>query len=100
MSDADKRPDVQSAKGAPKGGSASAAADLRQHAHDLVDDVQGLSEAAKRLAREKVREVREGGIDRVEAYEDEIVAYVRAHPLRSILIAAAAGAVLSSLLRR
>lgn len=84
----------------PERGAARAAAELRQHAHDLVDDVQGMGEAARRLAREKVREVRQDGADRVHQYEDEIVAYVREHPIRSVLIAAGAGALLSALLRR
>lgn len=92
--------DPEQAARSERPGTARAASDLRQHAHDLVEDVHGLGEAARRLAREKVREVRQDGTDKVQEYEDEIVAYVREHPIRSVLIAAAAGAILSSLLRR
>jgi ElaB/YqjD/DUF883 family membrane-anchored ribosome-binding protein len=80
---------------------------LRERAEELVEDVRQVGRSAKGLAQDAIdeavnagEEVRDRGVARAGEFEDQIVEYVRAKPIQSVLMAAAAGFVLSSIVRR
>lgn len=111
------------------GGQSTGAGEFREKAHDVARDVREMGEAAREMAREKAEQARrageeyyekgrdfarekaeqarragedyfEKGRDFAREYEDQVVDYVRANPLKSLLIALCAGLVLGSLTRR
>ena len=85
---------------------ASSGSELREKAQNIARDVREVGHAAREVAREKAHEARlagedylEKGRDKAREYEDHVVEYVRANPIKSVLIALAAGVVLGSLTR-
>ena len=91
--------------GSPEAGGAKER--LRERTEELVEDVRQVGRTAKGLAQDAIEEAvhageeaRDRGAEKASELEDQIVEYVRAKPIQSLLIAAAAGFVLSSIVRR
>jgi ElaB/YqjD/DUF883 family membrane-anchored ribosome-binding protein len=80
---------------------------LRGQAARVKDDVQELGAIARDVAREKYQELRsqadeyvKTGKDRAKQWESSFEDQIRAHPVRSIAIAAGVGLAVGLLLRR
>lgn len=87
--------------------SAKASEQLRSQAGTVAEDIGQLGKLAKNATREKLGEAREVAADyyekgRVKAgeLETQLTDYVRAKPLKSVLIAAGVGALLGILASR
>jgi ElaB/YqjD/DUF883 family membrane-anchored ribosome-binding protein len=92
--------------------------ELRQQAKAVKEDLRGLGHAAKVVAQEKLggakqkaaeyldegkhktAEYLEQGKQKASEFEDQIENYIRQKPLKSVLIAAGAGALLGFLISR
>ena len=70
--------------------------DLRE----LAQQVRGLARGSLRSARDSAGEAYEAGKDKVRDLEQDLEGYVRSRPLKSLLIALCAGAVVGFLTRR
>jgi len=91
----------------PPAGTASSTQRLRDQTATVKEDVRELGRITKEVSREKLQEAKhvageylDKGLDRAAQIEDSVVAYVREKPVKSILIAAGAGALLGFLLSR
>ena len=80
---------------------------LRQQTGAVREDLGELGRLAKQAAREKIDEARETAADyydqgrkKADELEDQLADYVRAKPLKSILIAAGVGALFGILISR
>ena len=87
--------------------SRSAKSELKDQARTIVDDVRELGAIGSAAAQEgvdaatqRLRQAKGDAVDRVQNYEEELIQYVRAQPLKSVLIAAGVGALASMWLRR
>ncbi len=81
--------------------------ELRQHVKTVREDLGQLGRAAKNVAQEKLGEARryadehlDQGKQKASEIEDQLEEYIRNQPLKSILIAAGAGALIGYLLGR
>lgn len=90
-------------EGAPE----SATQELRDQAKAVRKDIADLGRTAKTVAKEKMVEGRrhageylEQGKQKVIELEDQFEGYVRKQPLKSVLIAAGAGALIGFLIGR
>jgi ElaB/YqjD/DUF883 family membrane-anchored ribosome-binding protein len=88
-------------------GSGRAAEEFRKRASTLKDDALELGHASRQLAGETIERVKHSaqdyyrrGSSQARAIESAVEDYVRAYPIRSMLIAAAAGFILAKLLSR
>ena len=88
-------------------GAASAAEQLRQQTGAVREDLGELGRLAKQAAKEKLDEAREAAADyygqgrkKADELETQLADYVRAKPLKSVLIAAGIGALLGILVSR
>ena len=86
---------------------ASSADELREHAKAVREDLGQLGRAAKNVAQEKLGEARryadehlDQGKQKASEIEDQLEEYIRNKPLKSMLIAAGAGALIGYLLGR
>ena len=81
--------------------------ELRQHVKTVREDLGQLGRAAKNVAQEKLGEARryadehlDQGKQKASEIEDQLEEYIRNKPLKSVLIAAGAGALIGYLLGR
>ena len=81
--------------------------ELRQHAKAVREDLGHLGRAATNVAQEKLGDARrhadeylDQGKQKATEIEDQIEEYIRNKPLKSMLIAAGAGALIGFLLGR
>jgi ElaB/YqjD/DUF883 family membrane-anchored ribosome-binding protein len=81
--------------------------ELRQHAKAVREDLGQLGRAATNVAQEKLGEAKQyageyldQGKQKATEIEDQVEAYIRTKPLKSVLIAAGAGALIGYLLGR
>lgn len=81
--------------------------ELRQHAKAVREDLGQLGRAATNVAHEKLGEAKryadenlEQGKQKASEIEDQLEEYIRNKPLKSVLIAAGAGALIGYLLGR
>jgi ElaB/YqjD/DUF883 family membrane-anchored ribosome-binding protein len=88
-------------------GSGPAAEEFRRRAATLRDDALELGHASRQLAGETIGRVKRSaqdyyrrGSSQARAIETAVEDYVRAYPIRSLLMAAAAGFILAKLLSR
>lgn len=98
---------TQAAKPNQSPSKSDAKEELRDQAHTVADDLRELGSIGKRAAeetaeaaRDRAREVKDDTVAKVGDFEDQLVQYVREQPLKSVLIAAGAGAIASMWLRR
>ena len=84
-----------------------APAEIHQHAKAVREDLGQLGRAAKNVAQEKLGEARryadehlDQGKQKASEIEDQLEEYIRNKPLKSMLIAAGAGALIGYLLGR
>jgi len=96
-----------STKSTPDVAQASSADEMRQHAQAVREDLGNLGRAAKTVAQEKLDDARryageqlDQGKQKASEIEDQVEEYIRAKPLKSMLIAAGAGALIGYLLGR
>ena len=80
---------------------------LREQTKVVKDDVSELGRLTRDASREKLDQAREAAGDylkkgrlKAEVVEDKVVHYVREKPVKSVLMAVGAGALLGFLLRR
>jgi len=80
---------------------------LKEQAAVVKDDVRELGRLTKEVSQEKLREARHAageyvtkGREKAGELEDSVVTYVRSNPVKSVLMAAGAGALLAFLLSR
>lgn len=69
---------------------------LRDQAQQVKEDVREMGRLAKQAATDQVERARDRGLE----LEDQVLDYVRAQPLKSVLIAAGVGVVLGFVWRR
>jgi ElaB/YqjD/DUF883 family membrane-anchored ribosome-binding protein len=88
-------------------GSGRASTQLREQTETVREDIRKLGHLAKGaaqekldIAREKATEAYERGRVKVSEAEDRLVDYVRAKPLKSVLVAAGLGALIGILWAR
>jgi len=88
-------------------GSGEASHEFRKRAAVLRDDALELGHAGRQLAGETIGRVKQSAQDyyrqgrsQARAIETAVEDYVRAYPIRSLLMAAAAGFLLAKLLSR
>ncbi len=81
--------------------------ELSQHVKTVREDLGQLGRAAKNVAQEKLGEARryadehlDQGKQKASEIEDQLEEYIRTKPLKSVLIAAGAGALIGYLLGR
>ncbi len=86
---------------------ASSTDELRQHVKTVREDLGQLGRAATNVAREKLDEAKrhadehlDQGKQKASEIEDQLEEYIRNKPLKSVLIAAGAGALIGYLLGR
>ena len=79
----------------------TATTQLRKQAETVRDDIRKLGNLAKDAAQEKLEEARQGtadyygqGRNRASQLEEQLVDFVRAKPIRSVLIAGGMGMLL------
>lgn len=89
------------------GGRSKRTDEVRQRVRAVREDVRELGRVAKEAAGETYQDAKSRAGDyverkkqRVSEFEDQMVEYVRQQPVKSILIAAGAGALLGFLLSR
>jgi ElaB/YqjD/DUF883 family membrane-anchored ribosome-binding protein len=87
--------------------SGQAAEEFRRHATALKDSARDLSSAGRQLAGETIERVKHSaqhyyrrGTGQARAIETKVEDYVRARPIRSLLIAASGGFLLAKLFGR
>jgi ElaB/YqjD/DUF883 family membrane-anchored ribosome-binding protein len=92
---------------ATKASDVPSTARLKEQAATVKDDVRELGRLTKEVSQEKLREARQTageyvskGRERAGELEDSVVTYVRDNPVKSVLMAAGAGALLAFLLSR
>ena len=80
---------------------------LQQKLNELKQDLQQVGQLLKSVAQEKLEVIRDAASQRVRQgraktvqVEGSVEEYIRAKPVRSVLIAAGIGAILSAVLRR
>jgi ElaB/YqjD/DUF883 family membrane-anchored ribosome-binding protein len=80
---------------------------LREQAGAVKEDVRELGRLAKEVSQEKLRETKEfageyvtKGKEKAGELEETVVTYIRQNPVKSVLTAAGAGALLGFLLSR
>jgi ElaB/YqjD/DUF883 family membrane-anchored ribosome-binding protein len=80
---------------------------LREQAAAVKEDVRELGRVAKEVSQEKLRETKQTageyiakGRKKAGEFEDSVVSYIRDNPVKSVLMAAGAGALLGFLLSR
>jgi len=80
---------------------------LKEQATAVKDDVRELGRLTKEVSQEKLREAKDAageyvtkGREKAGELEDSVVTYVRGNPVKSVLMAAGAGALLAFLLSR
>lgn len=80
---------------------------LREQTRVVKDDVRELGRLTREASQEKLEQAKdyatehlEKGRQRVDEFEDSVVRYVREKPMKSVCLAAAAGALLGFLLSR
>jgi ElaB/YqjD/DUF883 family membrane-anchored ribosome-binding protein len=83
------------------------AADLRRQVANVGDDLRKLAQEVGSMASGKFRSAQsslgdayEAGKDRVQEAEENLMSYIRIHPLRSVLIAFGVGSLLGFLTRK
>jgi ElaB/YqjD/DUF883 family membrane-anchored ribosome-binding protein len=80
---------------------------LREQAGAVKEDVRELGRVAKEVSQEKLRETKQvageyvaKGRKKAGELEETVVTYVRENPVKSVMIAAGAGALIGFLLSR
>lgn len=78
-----------------------------EHFEEIGAHVREIGSLLKETVEQKIADIKDGavtlgrsGADRATEFRDDLESYVKKQPMKSILIAAGAGALLSMLLRR
>jgi ElaB/YqjD/DUF883 family membrane-anchored ribosome-binding protein len=82
------------------GGAKSAREQLREQAATVADDLRKLGRISQEAAKDVASEYLDAGKHKLDEVEDRVVSYIRAKPVKSVLIATGAGLLLGYLFSR